>query len=72
MPSKVSNPHPKISGTILAEFKGLTIYGKLKKAKRSGRDRIWIQIRQGEPKRYRVSESLSYMRSVDIQFEETD
>ena len=72
MATKDSKLHPKISGKVLGEFQGLTIYGKLKKAKRSGKDRIWIQIRQSEPKRYRVSESLSYMRSVDIQFEKTD
>jgi len=60
--------HPKISGKKLAEFYGLTIYGNLKKAKRHGKDRIWIQIRQGAHKPLRVSECLSYARSVDIQF----
>jgi len=38
----------------------------------SGTDRIWLNIRQDNPTKYRVSESLSYMRSVDIQFEATD
>ena len=71
MPTK-SKPHPKMTGKVLAKFCGLTIYGKLKKAKRTGKDRLWIQIRQAEPKQYRVAESLSYMRSVDIQFEETE
>src|SRR5438094_306350 len=67
-----SEPHPKMRGEVIAEFHGLTIYGLLRRAKKSGRDRVWIQIRQNLPKRYRVSESLSYMRSVDIQFESTD
>jgi hypothetical protein len=60
--------HPKISGKKLAEFCGLTIYGKLKKAKRDGKDRVWIQIRQEAHKPLRVSTCLSYARSVDIQF----
>ena len=64
--------NPKIKGEKLAEFHGLTVYGRLKKAKRHGKDRIWIQIRQDEPKKYRVAESLSYMRSLDVQFEEVD
>jgi len=62
-------PHPKISGQKLIEFNGLTIYGQLKKAKRSGRDRIWIQIRQDGSKPYRIAACLSYARSVDVQFE---
>jgi hypothetical protein len=57
-----------MSGQKLAEFHGLTIYGKLKKAKREGKDRIWIQIRQEAHKPFRVYETLSYARSVDIQF----
>lgn len=62
--------HPKIEGAILAKFHGLTIYGSLKTAKREGKNRIWIQVRQSEPKRLRVAESLAYARSVDLQFEE--
>ena len=60
--------HPKIKGTTLAEFCGLTIYGNLKKAKRNGKDRVWIQIRQDTHKPLRVSECLSYARAVDVQF----
>jgi len=63
--------HPKMHGTPIAEFHGLTIYGLFKPAKRNGKNRLWIQIRQSQPKRYRIAESLSYMRSVDVQFEET-
>ncbi len=60
--------HPKISGKTLAEFHGLTIYGKLNRAKRHGKDRIWIQIRQAAHKPLCVAECLSYARSVDTQF----
>jgi hypothetical protein len=61
-------PKPKISARTLAKFHGLTIYGKLKKAKRSGKDRVLIQIRQGEPKQLQVSTCLSYSRAVDVFF----
>ncbi len=63
-----SASHPKISGKVVARFSGLTIYAKLKKAKRSGKNRVLIQIRQGEPKQLHVSTCLSYARSVDVLF----
>jgi hypothetical protein len=62
--------HPKIGGQFLANFHGLTIYGNHHAPKLRGKHRIWIQIRQDEPKALRVAECLSYMRSVDIQFEQ--
>jgi hypothetical protein len=62
--------HPKIKGSKLAEFCGLTIYGTLKKAKKNGRNRVWIQIRQDANKPLRVSTSLSYARAIDVQFVE--
>jgi hypothetical protein len=65
----MATKHPKVEAEIIGEFHGLTIYGKLQIAKRDGRDRVWIQIRQNELKVYRVAESLSYARSADIQFE---
>ncbi len=64
--------HPKLKGKIVAQFDGFTIYRHEKRAKRTGKDRIWISIRQEDPSRFRVSESLSYLRSVDIQFEATE
>jgi hypothetical protein len=63
-------PRTKINVPVIAKFNGLTIYGKLHKAKRERKNRIWIHIRQAEPKRFRVSVSLAYARSVDLQFEE--
>lgn len=67
----VKQRHPKIKGRLLAEFHGLQIYGSFKPAKKDGKNRVWLNVRQSSPKRYRVAESLSYMRSADIQFEET-
>ena len=60
----------KVKGEILAEYEGLTISVSPQKAKRAGKDRLWIQIRQNASlKRWRVSASLTYARSADIQFE---
>ena len=61
--------HPKVEAETIGEFHGLTIYGKLQLAKRDGKDRMWIQIRQNAAKVFRVAESLCYGRSADIQFE---
>lgn len=59
----------KVKGHVLAEYEGLTISVLPQKAKRAGKDRLWIQIRQNsDTKKWRISESLSYARSVDIQF----
>jgi hypothetical protein len=65
-----TDPHPKVGGKKLAEFNNLVIYGSFKRAKRDGKDRVWIQIRQGATKPLRVSTCLAYARSVDIQFVE--
>ena len=35
----------KVKGEILAEYEGLTISVSPQKAKRAGKDRLWIQIR---------------------------
>jgi hypothetical protein len=58
----------KVTGRRLCDFHGLKISGKVTKAKRTGKDRIWIQIRQDSPKKFRVGSSLSYARAVDIEF----
>ncbi len=50
--------------------RGLPIYGKLKPAKRDGKNRVRIQIRQTPEKPFRVNTCLSYARAVDILFEE--
>jgi hypothetical protein len=63
-------PRTKITAPIIARFNGLTVYGKLRKAKREGKNHISIHIRQADPKRFRVCRSLAYARAVDLQFEE--
>ena len=60
-----------IGGEVIANFHGLMIYAKFVEAKR-GRNRIWIQIRQGTEKRYRVAATVCYMRTAGIQFEEAE
>lgn len=70
MPGKTENP--KLKGPRICSFEGLDIHASLHKAKREGKDRIWIQIRQNSPKKYRVNSSLSYARSIDVQFIEDE
>jgi hypothetical protein len=65
--------HPKVEGQVVGQFQGFSVYATVRKAKTPrGKDRVWFQIRQDEKKRWRVAESLSYMRAVDVQFERTD
>ncbi len=59
----------KISGELIGTFNGLRIYGRLSKAKKKGKDRLWIHIRQPEEKNWRIGATLSYANSVDIRFE---
>ncbi len=59
----------KISGELIGEFNGLRIYGRLSTAKRRGKDRLWIHIRQDDPKAWRIAATLSYANSLDVRFE---
>ncbi len=59
----------KISGELIGTFNGLRIYGRLTRAKRRGKDRLWIHIRQAEGKEWRIGATLSYENSIDIRFE---
>lgn len=59
----------KVTGRILGEVEGIQVTANLQRAKREGKDRIWIRIRQSGVKHWRVSEALSYARAVDVQFE---
>ncbi len=54
---------PKISGMPHRELQGLKICAKLHKAKRNGKDRIWIHIWQAKPKRWRIAAALSYVNA---------
>jgi hypothetical protein len=59
----------KVTGRILGDIDGIQVTANVQRAKRSGKDRIWFQIRQRDPKLWRVSGNLSYARAVDVQFE---
>jgi hypothetical protein len=59
----------KVKAPKLFEFEGLSIHAILHKAKRTGRDRVWIQIRQQQPKKWHVSTTLSYAQGLDVQFQ---
>jgi hypothetical protein len=60
---------PKIRGNPVFVYEGLEIYISDQPAKREGRDRLWISIRQKEPKAWRVTGNLSYTQAVDVRFE---
>ncbi len=59
----------KISGELIGTFNGLRIYGRLSRAKKKGKDRLWIHIRQDDPKEWRIAATLSYENSIDIRLE---
>jgi hypothetical protein len=59
----------KVKAPKLCEFEGLEIHGGLFRAKRTGKDRVWIQIRQQKPKKWHVSTTLSYAQALDVQFQ---
>jgi hypothetical protein len=59
----------KISGELIGTFNGLRIYGKLSKAKKKGKDRLWLHVRQADGKKWRIAATLSYANSIDIRFE---
>ena len=65
MPNKQQN-----MGAPVARYKGLIIYARLREPKTErGRPRLWVVIRQDEGrKRWRITENLSYVNGVDIQF----
>ena len=60
---------PRVKGRLIAEYYGLKIFGSLEKAKKFGKDRVWIQIRQDVPKEWRIAASLSYVNGADVRFE---
>jgi hypothetical protein len=60
----------KVTGRKIHEIEGIEIYVTQRPAKRSGRDRIWIQIRQKkQDKPWRMGTALAYSRAADIEFE---
>lgn len=59
----------KIKGELIAEIKSLKIYAVFKKPKKSGKERIWINIRQDKPKKWKTTSTLSYVNGLDVKFE---
>jgi hypothetical protein len=67
---KGKGKHPKVGGVVIGKFGGFTVYGHINTAKTAkGHDRLWIQIRQDDPKQWRLTTSLSYRQSIDVQFQ---
>lgn len=67
--AKTTTGNAKVKGQVVAEYEGLTISVLLQKAKRAGKDRLWVQIRQNsKKKRWSMYESLNYPYGVDVQF----
>ncbi len=60
----------KMTGVQIAKFDTLIINADLQRPKRKGKNRIWLQIKQDEPKKWQVVATLSYKHGIDIQFEE--
>jgi hypothetical protein len=54
---------------VFGEF-GLKITVDHRLAKRGGKNRFWLHVRQDDAKKWRTAKTLSYERSVDILFEE--
>lgn len=61
---------PKVIGSPVARFHGLDIYATLQPSKTGkGKERIWIQVRQADPKQWRIAASLCYVNGLDVRFE---
>jgi hypothetical protein len=63
------NMAPKIKGKPACEHEGLEIYVNPAPAKSTkGKDRVWIHIRQNDPKKWREETALIYVNAADIRF----
>jgi hypothetical protein len=61
----------KVAGKIVGQAHGITVTVKHNSAKTSkGKNRMWLQIRQNEGKKWKVYESLVYPHGADIAFVE--
>lgn len=59
----------KVNGTLIGTIRGLTVTAALQKPSTSnGKERLWIQIRQNNGKKWKVYTTLAYARSLDVQF----
>lgn len=61
----------KMTGKKIIEYEGISIYVDYKKPKTSrGKKRMWMSIRQKEPKPWKIGTTLSYHKAIDILFKE--
>lgn len=59
----------KIQGRRVSLGHGLEVFVHPQPAKtRRGRDRIWLHIRQTDPKGWQIDEALMYVNSADLRF----
>ena len=58
----------KLTGTPINIGHGFKIYVGKPSNPKKGKPRIWISIRQDDPKEWRTYESLIYPHGADIQF----
>jgi hypothetical protein len=61
---------PKPTGSPIKTVDGLEIYVTEGPSKTgTGKDRIWVSVRQAKPKKWRVAASLCYVNAFDVRFE---
>jgi len=61
---------PRPIGTLIETVEGLKISVARAPSKTGkGKDRIWVSVRQDEPKKWRLAASLSYVNAFDVRFE---
>lgn len=53
----------------IASYKGIKVFVSDQPAKSTGKDRIYISIRQNEPKKWKIFASLCYVHAADIRLE---
>ena len=63
---------PKPKGQLISTVDGLEIYVNKSLSKTgTGKDRIWVSVRQVKPKKWRVAASLCYVNAFDVRFEKS-
>ncbi len=61
---------PRPTGVPVTTVDGLEIYvTRAPSITGRGNDRVWISVRQAEPKKWRLSASLCYVNAFDVRFE---
>jgi len=61
---------PRPTGSPIKTVDGLEIYINEQRSKTgTGKDRIWVSVRQAGTKKWRVAASLCYVNAFDVRFE---